>query len=98
MDMIEINACDKLDCVYNKESRCHTLGITVGPHAECNTFSHASGRGGFDEVNGGVGACLAVDCRFNDSMECQAPSINVTTHARHPDCETFEPAPAPMPS
>ncbi len=91
MEMIQITGCNMSACAYNKENRCHTPGITVGPHAECNTFSHASARGGFDEVNGGVGACLAAGCKFNNRLECKAPNIDVTTHDRHPDCETFQP-------
>jgi hypothetical protein len=91
MEMSKILACDMSNCVYNKENRCHTMGITVGPHAECNTFSHVSARGGFDEVKGGVGACLASSCRFNDRLECKAPDIDVASHDRHPDCKTFQP-------
>ncbi len=59
MEMSKILACGMSNCAYNQDHVCHTLAITVGPHAECNTFSHASPKGGFEEVNGGVGACLA---------------------------------------
>jgi len=90
MEMSGILACDMSNCVYNKDNRCHTMGITVGPHAECNTFNHASARGGFEEISGGVGACLAAGCKFNDRLECKAPNINVMTHDRHPDCKTFQ--------
>ncbi len=92
VEMSQITMCNMSTCVYNKDNRCHTLGITVGPHAECNTFSHASGRGGFDEVNGGVGACLAANCQFNDRLECKIQKISVVSHDRHPDCETYKPA------
>lgn len=91
MEMSQIAACTMSACAYNKENHCHTLGITVGPHAECNTFSHASKKGGSKEANGGVGACIAADCKFNDQLECKAPNINVTTHNAHPDCKTFQP-------
>lgn len=90
MEMSQITTCNMSSCVYNKEKRCHTPGITVGPHAECNTFNHASAGGGFNEVNGGVGACLAAGCKFNDRLECKAPNIDVTNHDRHPDCMTFQ--------
>lgn len=90
MEMSRITKCNMSTCAYYKDNRCHTLGITVGPHAECNTFSHASARGGFDEVNGGVGACLAAGCKFNDRLECKASNIDVTAHDRHPDCMTFQ--------
>lgn len=91
MEMSQISTCSMLSCVYNKDNRCHTPGITVGPHAECNTYRHASSRGGFAEVNGGVGACTAADCKFNDRLECKAPNIAVDTHNAHPDCKTYQP-------
>ncbi len=90
MEMPQIVKCDMSACVYNKENRCTTMGITVGLHAECNTFNHGSAKGGFDEVNGGVGACLASDCMFNYQLECKARKINVAVHDRHPDCSTFQ--------
>jgi hypothetical protein len=91
MEMSRIVTCNMLNCVYNKNNCCRTLGITVGPHAECNTFSHASGKGGFDEISGGVGACLDTTCKFNERLECKAQGICVAIHDRHPDCETFQP-------
>ena len=90
MEMNRIATCSMSTCAYNKENRCHTLGITVGPHAECNTFRHASARGGFKEVYGGVGACSAADCKFNDQLECIASHIDLTAHNAHPDCKTFQ--------
>ena len=90
MEMSKITKCDMSACVYNRENRCITMGITVGSHAECNTFNHGSAKGGFDNVNGGVGACLAADCMFNEQLECNAPKISVMTHDRHPDCATFQ--------
>jgi hypothetical protein len=90
MDMSHISTCNMSDCVYNKDSRCRTPGITVGSHAECNTFSHASARGGRDNVMAGVGACLAAGCKYNDMLECKSPNIEVATHDRHPDCMTFQ--------
>ena len=91
MKMNPVSGCDMTNCAYNKNNRCHTLGITVGPHAECNTFVHASARGGYDDANGGVGACLASGCTFNDRLECKAAAIDVVTHDKHPDCRTFQP-------
>lgn len=92
MDMTRIAKCNASTCAYNMDSLCRTPGITVGPHAECNTYNHASSRGGFPEVKGGVGACLDSNCKFNRQMECQAPNINVASHNKHADCETFEPS------
>lgn len=79
------------NCVYNKMGCCRTPGITIGAHAECNTYSHASAKGGFDEVVGIVGACLNSGCKFNDQLECVSRTICVTVHGRHPDCQTYRP-------
>jgi len=72
------------------DGACHTLAITVGPHAECNTYVHASSRGGFPEVKGGIGACTASGCKFNDKLECQASKVDVAVDAKHADCKTFQ--------
>jgi hypothetical protein len=72
------------------EGGCHTLGISVGPHAECNTYLHASNRGGYPEVKGGVGSCAASSCKFNNKLECQAPRIDVNIDDKHADCQTFQ--------
>ncbi len=89
MDMTQISTCNAQSCAYNMNGLCHTLAITVGPHAECNTYVHASSRGGFDDANGGIGSCLASECKFNERLECGAPRINVASHDKHADCETF---------
>ncbi|MBI4188416.1 MAG: DUF1540 domain-containing protein, partial [Chloroflexi bacterium] len=56
-----ISKCNMVNCAYNKDNYCRTLGITVGPHAECNTYTHASSRGGYADAKAGIGACLASD-------------------------------------
>lgn len=91
MDMREIAKCDMVSCTYNTDRICHTLGINVGPHAECNTFlTNGSNKSGFKEAKGTIGACLAAECKFNDRLECRAPNIDVGSHAIHADCETFQ--------
>ena len=90
MKMTAISKCNMGTCAYNKENSCHTPGITVGPHGECSTYVHASSRGGFTKVNGGVGACTASGCKFNNQLECQAPKIDVAIDDKHADCQTFE--------
>ncbi|MBI4187123.1 MAG: DUF1540 domain-containing protein [Chloroflexi bacterium] len=90
MNMTGISKCNMSTCAYNKEGSCHTLGITVGPHAECNTYVHASSRGGFPEVTGGIGACLASNCKFNSKLECQATKVDVAIDDKHADCKTFQ--------
>jgi len=67
MEMTPVMKCDMTTCAYNQRNACHTWGINVGPHAECSTFTHASARGGYNEVKGAIGACLAADCQFNNS-------------------------------
>ena len=91
MNMSPVTECSMMKCAYNSDGLCHTLAITVGPHAECDTYVHASSRGGFLEVKGGVGACLASNCMFNENMECRARGIGVVAHDKHADCETFDP-------
>ena len=99
MEMSRIERCNMFTCAYNTDDVCHTPGITVGPHAECNTYVHASPLSGFPETNGGIGACLASNCKFNKNLECVAPSVDVTDHERHADCATFEPVKKePVPS
>ncbi len=91
MDMASIVSCSVTTCAYNRQNSCHTPGITVGDHAECNTYNHGSRQGGYLETRGAVGACLASDCRFNEQLECRAPGINVSGHTEHADCITFDP-------
>ena len=38
MNMVSISKCSMSTCAYNMDGACHTLAITVGPHAECNTY------------------------------------------------------------
>jgi hypothetical protein len=89
MDMSSIAKCTMSNCAYNAGGMCHTPAITVGGHAECNTFVHASARGGFRDVQGAVGACQASDCTFNKNLECMAPDVSVSGHEKHADCLTF---------
>ena len=90
MNMTAISKCNMSTCAYNKDGACHTLGITVGPHAECNTYVHASSRGGFPDIKGGIGACTASNCKFNEKLECQAAQVDVAVDAKHADCKTFQ--------
>ena len=36
MDMTQILKCDMATCAYNMNEICHTPGINVGAHAECD--------------------------------------------------------------
>lgn len=87
--MAVISKCNMSGCAYNRDGNCHTPGITVGPHGECNTYVHASSRGGFVEIQGGIGACLASRCAYNHKLECSAPNVNVEMDDKHADCNTF---------
>ena len=91
--MTPIAVCNMTDCSYNSNSRCHTPGINIGPHAECDTFnySHNAAKSGIKEASAGVGACTTADCTFNKQLECHAPDISVAAHSGHPDCRTFRP-------
>ncbi len=92
-EMSKVIDCEATNCVYNKDRKCHTLAITVGDEKEaaCDTFFQARNKGGFVNINGGVGACKVSDCEYNDSFECTASGIHVITHSNHADCGTFQP-------
>ncbi|NLP03175.1 MAG: DUF1540 domain-containing protein [Fibrobacter sp.] len=91
--MSRIIDCEAINCVYNKGKKCHTLAITVGDELEasCDTFFPAENKGGFTDINGGVGACKISNCEYNDAFECTASGIHVITHANHADCGTYQP-------
>jgi len=90
MDMTKISNCNMSACAYNKEGKCHTIGITVGLHTECNTYVHGSVTGGFSEIQGGIGSCLASNCQFNDNLECRAAGVTIAIdEEKHADCKTF---------
>ncbi|MBI4286487.1 MAG: DUF1540 domain-containing protein [Chloroflexi bacterium] len=90
MPMTPVTACNVSQCVYNEQSLCHTPGINVGHHAECNTYFWGGQKGGLIEIKSGIGACQASDCRFNEQLECKAQGINVAVHNGHADCRTFQ--------
>ena len=89
MNMSGIASCNVSSCTFNAGKKCRTMGIGVGHHAECKTYTHASAKGGYKEVVGGVGACQAAECKFNDMMECTADNIDVVGHDIHADCDKF---------
>lgn len=91
METAQIKMCDMSNCAYNTDDMCHTIGINVGAHAECNTYNHGSSKGGFPDTRTGVGSCFASDCRFNGLLECKVTNISVANHGRHADCKTFQP-------
>ena len=91
MEMVKIKKCDMSVCAFNDNQMCHTMGINVGAHGECNTYKHGSLKGGFTGMQGGVGTCLNSDCRFNERFECTAADIDISSHNDgHADCKTFQ--------
>jgi hypothetical protein len=95
MSMSKINSCDVTDCAYNKHNSCHTPAITVGGIGEscpeCDTYLHASQRGGVVDLTGGVGACKVSGCEYNEALECTAGAISVGKHKNHAECMTYDP-------
>jgi hypothetical protein len=88
---VQILGCNEKDCIYNKNSQCHTKAITIGSDcACCDTFMKGKNEAGFENVTGIVGACRVSDCMHNESMECQADGIQVAMHSKHPDCVTYK--------
>jgi len=92
MNMPKIVDCNAGECAYNKEGKCHAIGITVGGSEEpmCDTFWNNSRKGGALDMVGGVGACKVENCAYNQSFECGAKGISVQTHMSHADCATFK--------
>ncbi|MEW5895647.1 MAG: DUF1540 domain-containing protein [Candidatus Omnitrophota bacterium] len=91
-EMSRIISCDAIQCAYNTNRQCHTVGITVGDGKcpLCDTALKADQKGGISDMTGGVGACKVAICEYNESLECTAPGINVCMHEDHPECCTFE--------
>jgi hypothetical protein len=92
MEMPKVMECEALDCAYNKDRRCHALAInvTTGPHARCDTYWTAAGKGGDEQAQGKVGACQATECRHNQRLVCTAPGIKVgRANGLQIDCLTF---------
>lgn len=89
--MPKIIDCQAINCVYNINKKCHTPAITVGDDEPCcDTFYTSRNKGGFTDVNGGVGACKVTECEYNDSFECSASGIHVAIKKDHADCVTFK--------
>lgn len=90
--MPQVQACEASQCLYNRDGKCHTFGITVGKEEPCcDTFMQGSAKGGVQDILAGVGACHVSSCSFNSNFECGAGSVQVTMKAGHPDCGTFQP-------
>lgn len=91
-EMSKIASCDVTECSYNRHNSCHTMAITVGGPDECpqcDTYVRNSGKGGVQDMKGGVGACKMTDCSHNTELECTAGTIMVGKHNSHPDCMTY---------
>lgn len=90
MNMTPVASCNVSQCTYNKQNLCHTPGINVGHHAECDTYFWRPEKGGMAERKGEVGACQASECTHNEQLECKAQNIDVAGHEGHADCRTFK--------
>ena len=88
MDISMIFSCNSKICAYNTDGNCHTVGITIGPHAECRTFVCRNTKAGFSTTMGVIAACQAADCSFNQDLECHASLVNVDGN-KPAGCSTF---------
>ncbi|MBD3317269.1 MAG: DUF1540 domain-containing protein [Chitinivibrionales bacterium] len=89
-EMSQITECEAMQCLYNRDGKCHTFGITVGGNEPCcDTFMQGDQKGGLASILGGVAACHIADCRYNSDYECGADGIRVSMSGSHPDCVTF---------
>ncbi len=91
MEMSKILDCDALDCVYNKDKKCHTLAVNIGDtEPMCDTFLHSNKKAGYDDVIGGIGSCKTGSCSYNKSLECTANGIHMHKTGSHVDCTTYK--------
>ena len=92
MEMAKVIKCEVSDCVYNRDQSCHTMAITIGDgeNPRCDTFCHATRKGGDASAMSGVGACKVINCRYNTDFECGTSAINVGYKEHIPDCLTFQ--------
>ena len=90
MKMSQVLDCDAVNCVYNKDKKCHTLAVNVGDtELLCDTFMAGPSKGGFEEVIGGIGACKVSGCSFNKSYECTSKGVHMSLVGDHVDCKTY---------
>jgi hypothetical protein len=88
--MSKIIDCNAIDCVYNKDNKCHTMAVNVGDmEPMCDTFLHSGKKAGFDDVIGGIGSCKVDSCSYNKSLECTAKGIHMKKVGSHVDCTTY---------
>ncbi len=88
--MSQVLDCDAVNCVYNKDKKCHTLAVNVGDTEPlCDTFMAGPSKGGFEEVIGGIGACKVSGCSFNKSYECTSKGVHMSLVGDHVDCKTY---------
>lgn len=90
IEMAEVAECDVQACVYNKETRCHALAITVGDaHGHlCDTMLRSHEHTHRDDVSG-VGACKVKGCAHNEDYECQAEAIEIGMSGTKAECLTY---------
>ena len=82
--------CDATTCLYNRDNRCHTFAINVGDELPiCDTFTSTSARGGWDDVEGGIGSCKVQKCSHNKSFECTCDGVHMHVVGNHVDCTSY---------
>lgn len=92
MEMPKVEQCNVNECSYNDENRCHALAVTIGDgvHPHCDTYVHASHRGGDRNCDAGVGACKVEGCSNNKHLECHAKSVQIGWQGDEIDCLTYK--------
>jgi len=91
MEMTKILDCDAMDCVYNKDKKCHTLAVNVGDMEPlCDTFLHSNKKAGYEDAIGGIGSCKTESCSYNKALECTAKGIHMHKIGSHVDCTTYK--------
>lgn len=91
----DVARCTVPECVYNRNSHCYALAITVGngEQPECDTFYSANNHVPRRDATAGVGACKVYPCRYNADYACQAEHIYVgyTDNSSYVGCLSYRP-------
>jgi hypothetical protein len=79
--------CQAKECSYNRDGKCHTIGINVGgPEPLCDTFVNAGMKAGVLNSIAKVGACKVQTCTHNKSLECMVKGIRVILQENQAQC------------
>jgi len=90
----KVNACNVSDCVYNSNSSCHALAITIDDPtpATCSTYKKAENgeSGGAEAQIANIGACKAAGCMHNENLMCTAGEVTIGVKDGKVSCLSYQ--------